>query len=269
MRNTIAAGATISTLDRAMRILHAFSTEDAELSISDLSRRLGIHKSIVSRMVASLRMWRFLEQDPETKRIRIGPGAFQLGTLFVNREPVSRIAFPQLGLLVAQTRQSAHVAVLDKPHLLVVASVESPQALRVILRVGERRHLHATAAGKILLAYGRAGLLEEVVAAVGLPPLTQETITSRADLERHLLTVRNEGIAWNCEESTRGAGAVAAPIFAAGGAIAAALCTVFPLSVVDEKELTGIGERVREAARRISTLMGGTAPEGALPEGRR
>jgi DNA-binding IclR family transcriptional regulator len=269
MSNIVAAGATSSTLDRAMRILHAFSTEEAELSVSDLSRRLGIHKSIVSRMVASLRSWRLLEQDPDSKRVRIGPGAFQLGTLFINRDPLYRVAIPQLGALVSQTRHSAHIAVLDKPNLLVVASVESPQALRVILRVGERRHLHATAAGKVLLAYGRVGLLDDVVAAVGLPPLTVETITSRVVLEQQLLTIRKDGVAWNCEESTRGAGAVAAPIFSAEAGIAAALCTVFPLSVVDASELTEIGENVREAANRISMLMGGAPPDGVTPGGKR
>ena len=251
-----------------MRILHAFSTEETEMSVSDLSRRLGIHKSIVSRMVASLRSWRLLDQDPGTKRVRIGPGAFQLGTLFINREPLYRVALPHLGALVSQTRHSAHIAVLDKPQLLVVASVESPQALRVILRVGERRHLHATAAGKVLLAYGRAELLDEVIGAVGLPALTPQTITSRAALERLLLEVRAEGIAWNHEESTRGAGAVAAPIFSAEAGIAAALCAVFPLSVVDASELTEIGENVREAANRISMLMGGAPPERATPGGR-
>lgn len=268
MSNTVAAGTTLSTLDRAMRILHAFSTEETELSVSDISRRLGIHKSIVSRMVASLRMWRLLEQDPATKRVRIGPGAFQLGTLFINREPLYRVALPQLGVLVSQTRHSAHIAVLDKPQLLVVASVESPQALRVILRVGGRRYLHATAAGKVLLAYSRAGLLDDVIGAVGLPPLTQHTVTSRAVLERELLAIRSEGIAWNHEESTRGAGAVAAPVFSAQAEIAAALCTVFPLSLVDAKELTEIGENVRDAAHRISILMGGAPPDGATPRGR-
>lgn len=251
-----------------MRILHAFSTEEPELSVSDLSRRLGIHKSIVSRTVASLRSWRLLEQDPDSKRVRIGPGAFQLGTLFVNREPLYRVALPQLGSLVSRTRHSAHIAVLDKPHLLVVASVESPQSLRVILRVGERRHLHATAAGKVLLAYSGPGLLDDVVASVGLPALTPETITSRAALEQQLLTIRRDGIAWNFEESTRGAGAVAAPIFSAEARIAAALCTVFPLSVVDKSELNEIGENVREAAHRTSMLIGGVPPDGATPGGR-
>jgi DNA-binding IclR family transcriptional regulator len=263
MSNGVGISATLKTVDRAMQVLHAFSPEENELSIGDLSRRLRIHKSIASRLVASLRAWRLLEQDPATKRVRIGIGAFQLGSLFVNRQPLYQLALPHLGALVERTRHSAHVGVLDELRLLVVASVESPQALRVILRVGQWRYLHATAAGKLLLAFGRKTLLDEVVRKVGLPALTPRTITSLSRLERELGRIRAEGIARNLEESTRGAGALAAPIFGSQGEILAALSTVFPLSVVEEKELTQISEGVRETAAAISKVTGGIARPAA------
>ena len=268
MSNIVANITTLSTLDRAMRILHAFSPEETELSIGDLSRRLGIHKSIVSRMVASLRAWRLLEQDPGTRRVRIGIGAFQLGALFVNRQRIHRVALPHLGVLVERIRHSAHIAVLDPPQLVVIASAESPQALRVILRVGERRYLHATAAGKVFLTFERPSLLAEVVRALGLPRLTEKTRTSLAGLRRELAIIRAEGIAWNNEESTRGAGAVAAPLFGEEGRIVGALSAVYPLSVVDRKELVAISESVRATARTISMLLGG-APRSEAAPGRR
>jgi DNA-binding IclR family transcriptional regulator len=264
MHNAVASGATFSTLDRAMRILHAFSPQDTALSIGELSRRLAIHKSVVSRMVAALRTWRLLEQDPETKRVRIGIGAFQLGALFMNRQPIHRVALPQIGVLVERIRHSAHIAVLDPPQLLVVASVESPQALRVILRVGQRLYLHATAAGKVLLAFSHPSVLEIIVQDAGLPALTERTLTSVEALRSELATIAMDGIAWNHEESTRGAGAVAAPVFGADGLIAAALCAVFPLSVVDAKELTYISENVRATAQTISVLLGGASPDGTM-----
>lgn len=245
-----------------MQLLHAFSHEESELSVGDLSRRLRFHKSIVSRLVANLREWRLIEQDPATRRVRIGIGAFQLGALYVNRQPLYRLALPHLGVLVERTRHSSHVAVLDGLQLLVVASVESPQALRVILRVGERRYLHATATGKLFLAFGAKGLLDTVLRDVGLAELTPRTITSEAELREELARVERRGTAWNVEESTRGAGAVAAPIFDAGGEIRAAVCTVFPLSIVDEDELAQIAKCVEETADAISTAMGGSAAGG-------
>ncbi len=238
-----------------MRLLDAVAHDD-EVSVGELSRRLRWPKSVVSRLVSSLREWRMLEQNPLTKRVGIGIGAFQIGTHFLDRHPLHRLALPYVGALVERTRHSAHVAVLDEPRLIVVASVESPQALRVILKTGEGRFLHATASGKVLLAYGRKGLVEAVIRAVGLPALTPRTITSVARLERELAAVRRLGVATNVEESTRGAGAVAAPIFAADGTITAALCVVFPTSVVDKRELKRITECVRESASAVSAVLG-------------
>lgn len=242
-----------------MRLLDAVAHAGAELSIGELSHRLRLHKSVVSRLVSSLHGWRMLEKDPVTKRVGIGVGAFQIGTQFLNRHPLHRLALPHLGALVERTRHSSHVGVLDEPRLIVIASVDSPQALRVILKSGEARYLHATASGKLLLAYGRQGLLESVVRAVGLPALTAKTITSESRLRRELAVIRQLGIATNVEEYTRGAGAVAAPIFGAAGAIIAALCTVFPTSVVDRRELKHITECVRQSAATISAVLGAAA----------
>jgi DNA-binding IclR family transcriptional regulator len=267
LNNGVATRATLSTLDRAMRIVHAFSTEETELSIGELSRRVGIHKSIVSRMVSVLRQWRLLDQDPETKRVRIGIGAFQLGALFLVRQPIHRVALPQLGVLVERIRHSAHLAVLDPPQCVVVASVESPQALRVILRVGQRLYVHATATGKVLLAFSPPSLLDRIVGDQPLPGLTHRTLTTRAALQKELAAVKTAGIAWNHEESTRGAGAVAAPVFGADGAIAAALCAVYPLSVVDENEMARIGESVRGTARAVSALLGSAPPASSSAGG--
>jgi DNA-binding IclR family transcriptional regulator len=249
-----------------MQVLGCFSYDHPELSVGDLSRRLQVHKSIVSRLVSTLRKWRLLEQDPATKLVRIGIGAFQLGALFVNRQPLHRLVPSYLGVLVERTRHSSHVAVLDHHRLLVIASVESPQALRVILRAGERRYLHATAAGKVLLAFRPPELLEALAGDVGLPQLTPRTLTSTAELRRELARVRRQNIAWNFEESTRGAGAVAGPIFGAHGDIAAAVCTVYPLSVVTRKELAQIGRSVSETAAQITAAMGGgSAARAATP----
>jgi DNA-binding IclR family transcriptional regulator len=267
MRNTVAANATLGTLDRAVRILQTFSAVETEFSISELSRRVGIHKSVVSRIVARLRTWRLLEQDPSTKRVRIGIGAFQLGALFVNGQPIHRVALPQLAVLVERIRHSAHITVLDPPGALVVASVESPQALRVILRVGQRLHLHATAAGKVLLAFSPPALREGILAGLALPALTDRTLTSVAALRAELATVAAGGVAWNGEETTRGAGAVAAPVFGADAQLAAALCAVYPLSVVDAKELTRISDSVRATAGAISALLGGAPPGQAMSGG--
>lgn len=256
MSNTVADIATTKTVAKAMRILHAFSNAQPELSVSELSVRLGMHKSIVSRLVTCLADWRMVERDPTTKRIRLGLGALNLGMQVANQNPLHRLALPLLGSLVEKTRHTAHVSIQDRGTMRVVASVLSPDALRVTLQLGDRRPLHAAAAGKIFLAHMSDEQLKSHIAESGLEALTDETITAPKDLAAHLLTIRRFGVAWNLGESAVGVGAVAAPVFSADQSIAAAVSSVFPLNLVRGADRTFVAEQVRKTARELSTALG-------------
>ena len=243
------------TVDKAMRVLHAFSHERPELSISDLSRELAMHKSIVSRLVAALRRWRLLEQDPQSRRVRMGAGAFKLGALFANRQNIVRTVTPYLGALAMRTGQSAHAVVLDGTRLLVIATAESPSALRVIMRVGEHRFLHATAAGKLFLALSDTALQTAVLNDPGLPQLTPGTIAGRGELQKVLQRARRERVSWNLGESSIGAGAVAAPVLDEAGQIVAAISVVFPLNVVNAAQRQEIASDTAAIAREVSAAF--------------
>jgi DNA-binding IclR family transcriptional regulator len=244
------------TVDKAMRVLHAFSSERTELSVGELSAALGMHKSVVSRLVSSLRDWRMLEKDAMTQRIRIGAGAFRLGTLYTRENHLIRVAQAKLESLVQQTGQSAHLTVLDGDRVLVVATVDSPSALRVIMRLGDYRNLHATASGKLFLALSAPTLLDNLFAQGELTRSTPHTLTQRDELDKALARIRREGMAWNRGENTVGAGAVAAPIFDAHGDMVAALSVVYPLNVVNAQTSKTIAELTQATAPLISTELG-------------
>jgi len=248
--------ASRKTVDKAMRVLHAFSSERTELSIGELSAALGMHKSVVSRLVSSLRDWRMLEKDAITQRIRVGAGAFRLGTLYTRENHLIRVAQAKLESLVQQTGQSAHLTVLDGDRVLVVATVDSPSALRVIMRLGDYRYLHTTAAGKLFLALGAPEMLDNLFALGELPRSTPLTLTQRDELDKALARIRREGLAWNRGENTVGAGAVAAPIFDAHGDMVAALSVVYPLNVVNAQTSKTIAELTQSTAPLISTELG-------------
>ncbi len=247
-------GSPRKTVDKAMRILRAFSAERPELSVGELSDRLGMHKSVVSRLAAALRDWGMLEKDARTQKLRIGEGAFRTGSLFSQRDNLLRIATPHMEKLVAVTGQSSHLAILEGHRFLVVATVESPSALRVIMRLGERRPLHCTAAGKLFLA--NSDKLLDAVLAEKLEGFTPQTLTSPAKLRRAIAAIKAAEVAWNSGESSVGAGAVAAPVHDRNGRMVAALSTVYPLSVVDGRVRARVGEATRAAAENISAELG-------------
>lgn len=232
-----------------------FSHQEPELSIGEISQRLGMHKSVVSRLVTALCAKRMLQKDEKTRRVSIGVGAFTLGTLFIKRMPLEQYAAENLSRLVEMVEHSCHVAALDGHRLLTIASVETRKALRVILRTGEHRYLHATAGGKLFLALC-PGLLEAVAESTGFPAVTTKTITSLTKLRKELAGIRSAGFAWNFEESTRGAGACAAPIYDASGQVTGVISAVYPLSAVSKTDFAKISNKTREAGRLISASMG-------------
>jgi IclR family KDG regulon transcriptional repressor len=256
MNNSVANITTMKTVQKAMQLLHAFSNADPELSIGALSQRLDMHKSIVSRLVTALCEWRMLERDPVTKRVRLGLGALQLGMQVANHNPLHRLALPLLGALVERTRHTAHVSTRDGAEMLVIASVLSPSALRVTLQLGDRRPLHATAAGKILLAHLNDQERAEFAPEVGLRALTPQTITDTGTLADALDSIRATGIGWNEGESAPGVGSVASPVYDASSRVIGAVSSVFPLSQVKAADRTSLAENVRQTSRDLSAALG-------------
>ena len=246
---------SLKTVEKAVRILKEFSHERPEISISELSRDLDIHKSIVSRLVSTLCQSSLLQQDPDTRKIRIGVGAFRLGSIYASRQEIVRKTTPFLGTLVSRIGQSAHAMVLDGSNGLVVATVESPSALRVIMRVGEHRHLHSTASGKVFLAFSPPSLLEAIIEEPGLVRHTPATITDPDELRAELESVRATRIGWNNGENHAGAGGVAAPILDDGGHVVTTISVVYPLNVPSEAQKQVIAAETLAVSEKLSELF--------------
>jgi IclR family KDG regulon transcriptional repressor len=246
---------TVKTVDRAIDMLDCFTADQPEFGVTELAAKLSVHKSMVSRLAATLRAKNFLRVDPVTRRYRIGMRIFELGQLFSPTGTLEEVAAPNLRALVRSVGHASHVGVLDGQHVRIVSCVESEQQLQVAVQVGERRAVHATAAGKLFLAY-RADDLFDVLSAGGqFPKVGPRTIQSVAAMKKEIAAIRNAGIAQNREESARGIGAVAAPVFGSDGDIVASVTTIFPLSVVDPDELARICGEVRATANKISAQL--------------
>jgi IclR family KDG regulon transcriptional repressor len=247
------SSSTRKTIDKAMQVMTAFTQDRPELAVSELAERLGIHKSVISRIASSLKAWDMLETNSVTGRLRVGPGAFRIGSLFSHRpNSLADVAGPLLADLVAQTGHSAHLSVCKDEHILVVATVESPSALRVIMRVGDERQLHTTAAGKLFMALSAPSLMRAAYRESQFKALTPLTVKTMAEMERNLARIRRERVAHNQGENTLGAGAVAAPVMSRSGEVIAVVSTVFPLHVVDAEKRTLIEGNTRACAEQLS-----------------
>jgi IclR family acetate operon transcriptional repressor len=217
MRSTQRDGPQNSVLGRALTLLHAFTPGDAALSLAELSRRTGIPKATVHRLVGELARWGVIEQSGSG--VHLGMRLFELGQLAPRQRSLREAALPYLNDLHEATHETVHLAVLEGVEGLEVVYLEKLKGKGgppLPSRVGGRMPSYCTAVGKALLAFSAPSTVEAVVAA-GLVRLTPYTIVLPALLQRELSDIRRSGVSYEREESTPGVVCVACPILGPDG----------------------------------------------------
>src|SRR5262252_1609517 len=179
----------LSSVANALRLMKAFSDDDSDIGISALAQRLGLAKSTVHRLAATLITEGMLEQDPETGKYRLGLAVFELGSLVRRKMDVSAEARPFLRTLRDQTGETIHLAVLDHASVLYINKMESRRAIRMSTNVGARAPVHCTADGKALLAF-QGDESVSVMFDGGLAARTPNTIVDAKALRRDLALTR-------------------------------------------------------------------------------
>jgi len=192
----------IQSVSRALDLLEAFSAKEAELGVTELARKLKLHKNNVFRLLATLETRGYVEQDKETERYRLGVKVYEVASVFLQHLDLRRQSRPHLESLAAKSGETAYLTVLDGGAAVYVDMVESEQGVRVGPRLGRRVPAVATAAGHVLLAGLERPQQEEAVAGQAEP----------APLLERLARVTAEGYAVDHEEGEPGVVAVAVPI---------------------------------------------------------
>jgi IclR family transcriptional regulator, acetate operon repressor len=238
----------VSLLSRAASIVGAFDDRDPVLSLVELSRRTGLPKSTVHRIVGELVTLRVLERHDDG--YRLGMWLFERGELVPGHRSLSEAALPVMEDLREATRQRIHLAVLDGVDVVYV-EILGTGGLEVVSRTGGRLPAHATGVGKAMLAYSPAATVQARIEA-GLPRLTPRTISTSGGLVRELRKIRSVGMALDLEEAQLGVSCVAAPVFGADRKVAAGLSVTGVTGSVDPGTL---GPAVRTAAFTLSRLL--------------
>jgi IclR family KDG regulon transcriptional repressor len=245
----------LSSVATAIRLLKAFSEDDDELGISELSRRLGLAKSTVHRLAVTLVSEGLLEQDRDNGKYHLGIALFRLGALVRRRMNVSNEARPYLYDLREKINETVHLAILDGSEIMYVYNLESTQAIRMRSDIGVRKPAYCTAEGQAILAFQPAEVIERVVAA-GLAPRTPKTLTSADKFIKALGVVRQRGCAIEDEESELGMVCIAAPIRDDSGDVVAAVGIAGPLMRLSKKSIAAFLPHVIATADLVSVRLG-------------
>jgi len=244
----------LQSVRRAISALEAIS-DAGELGVSELGRRLEVHKATASRLVATLAERGLLERDPLTERYRLGFGLIRLAGAAMAGLDIVRVAHPLLEELAERTHETVNLGVLATDSVVYIDQVTGTRSIVAVSWVGRRTPLHCSSNGKVLLAH-MDPVAREAAIDGHLEAMTPRTITDPAALAKQLDEVARRGYAQTVEELEEGLNAVAAPIRQADGEVAAALSVSGPAFRMRPMDLPRIARTVMDAADGISRRLG-------------
>lgn len=249
------SGNRLTSVTNAVRLIKSFTATRTTWGVSELSRELGISKSSVHRILATLTDEGMLEQDPESGRYRLGLAMYDLAAAVPSQRDLHEAVLLPMTELRNRTGETVQVGVLDGIHVVYVERLDSPNTLRLFTDIGRRNEVHCTGTGKALVAHLPADRRERILAELDLVKRTGYTITSHRKFEQELDKIRAQGYAENRHESEVGVVSIAAPIRDTSGVTIAAISVAGPAERMDPLR-SQIAHAVQRAAGIVSRRLG-------------
>ncbi|MBI3973999.1 MAG: IclR family transcriptional regulator [Chloroflexi bacterium] len=252
---------TIQSVERAVAVLKLFGEAEPELGVTELARRLKLHKSTVSRLLSTLESGGFVQQDPLSGRYRLGLQLATLAGLALTQYEFRDIARPLLQELATRSGETITLSVLDGDVAVNIEQALAPNPVKHLGWIGRRLPLHCTAAGKPLLAFLPAAQIDRLLSRP-LERFTARTVTNPMLLRRELEHVHAQGFAIAQEEYEVELSAAGAPVRDHRGEVVASITVSGPSFRLPLQRMVELGGAVRATADRISAQLG-HRPAGA------
>ncbi|MER6528660.1 IclR family transcriptional regulator [Streptomyces sp. NPDC001508] len=248
-----------STLQQGIRVLRALaSADDPLLGVNEVARRIGTHKSTVSRLVATLEHEGLVEKEPLSGRYRLAAGVVALAWPLLANSDIRNSARPYLEELAKTARETAGLAVWNQEEAVNLDQVLGPGAVMHMATVGARMAAHSTASGKVFLAFASDAERERILSR-GLPRKTARTIVEPGPLLAELAKVRECGYAVNDGEDTDDAVGIAAPVYGLHNSLDAVVSVTAPRFRAPAERIVELGQLVARTAAELSERLGSTA----------
>ncbi|MDA8399577.1 MAG: IclR family transcriptional regulator [Actinomycetota bacterium] len=241
MTQAPSTGSAHQSVERALSLLSAFDDSTSELGVAELARAVGLHRSTVSRLASTMERAGYLRKTKGG--YRLGVEMIRLGSLALSTFDLVAAMRPVMEELSRLTQETVNLAVPDGANVLHVAEIPSAYILASSTGwAGRTTAPHASANGKVLLAYGALPL------PVGprLETFTPLTLPTVEALEEELDRVRARGYATAISELEQGLVAVGAPVWDGGGGCIAAISVSGPQFRLDEETVDRIGRICRD-----------------------
>jgi len=244
---------TVQSIERAAAILRMLAGGTGRLGLGEIARSLDLAKGTTHGILRTLQGVGFVEQDRVSGRYQLGAALLHLGTSYLDINELRSRSINWADPLAARSGEAVRIGTVLEGRVLVVHHVFRPDDTFQTLDIGTLLPLHATALGKVLLAYRSAGPVGD------LERFTRRTVVAPRELAGALDEVRAAGWGAEIEELTLGQAAIAAPIRGYGGLVVGAIGIsglverICDTRYRPHQRLVGY---VRDAARAVSRDLG-------------
>lgn len=246
----------VQSLERAFGLLEALSRRPRGMQLGELVAESGLHKSTVHRLLASLTAQGYVRRGEEG-RYHLSLKLFEMAGRIVEDIDVLEVARATLERLRDSAKEAVHLVVRDGCDIVYVHKAENTEgSYQMFSRIGARRPLYCTAAGKAILAALGDREVARVWEQSAVERYTEHTITSLDELYRELDETRARGYALDNEENELGVRCIAAGIRDFAGLCRAAFSVSAPVVRMPDTRLAELAPLVLESAGKISAGMG-------------
>jgi IclR family transcriptional regulator, KDG regulon repressor len=246
----------VANIEHALLIMEGLAGHPAGVTIAELSLALGLSKSALSRILATLQRQGYVIKNPETTRFRLSHKFISLVLRHLDTMGIDELCGPILRELADATGELVQLALVDNGQMRYVARADGGSRVRVVSILGKDISLHAFAAGKVWLAAMDQDAALKLALQGGLHKLTDKTISSAKELQRELNTVRQQGYALNLEEVDEGVNSIAVPIMDGRlRTVGGALTLTGPAYRLPKAKLEKAVNLLKKAARDLSEVL--------------
>jgi IclR family transcriptional regulator, KDG regulon repressor len=246
----------IQSVERALRILELFDDREYELSITEISKRMNLHKSTIHSLLKTLQAHCYIKQNKENGKYSLGLKLFERGYYVIENMDLRTNARKYLELLSFQTKNTVHLVLLDGQEGVYIDKVEGHGVTVFYSKIGRRVPLHTSAVGKALVAFKDDSEIENILTNYQFTKRTDKTIMNKEEFLSELQSVRNKGFAVDNEENETGIFCLAVPIMDHTDKVIAAISMSLSSAKVKDEIIDEYKTLLKETGEQISVSLG-------------
>lgn len=251
-------GYLVHSLTKGVKVLSAFDYSRKELSVQEISKITGIHRTTVHRSIFTLEKEGFIERNESNGKYRLGLKLFELGNMVAANMDIRHRARTYLEKLADDCEIAVHLVIRDGWEAIYIDKVESPKSMIRYSRVGMRVPLYCTAVGKIILGGVSDEDIIKALSKTEFIKLTPNTVDNLYELLKQVQNAREFGYALDLEEIQLGLICIAVPVYNHLGNIVAAVSASGSASQLPMDSIQQLVKKVQEAGNGISSSLGWT-----------